>query len=97
MNSTPPSSRAFCKLTSVFILTFEDWQDFILIKQLEIHKSMTMERKINDYQKLLPLMQEASLPDLDTYDKLMRYQTTLNNQLSKQIGELMELEKTYAK
>ncbi len=56
-----------------------------------------MERKINDYQKLLPLMQEASLPDLDTYDKLMRYQTTLNNQLSKQIGELMELEKTYAK
>ncbi|AKO66317.1 hypothetical protein VI33_06545 [Methylophilales bacterium MBRS-H7] len=52
---------------------------------------------INDYQKLLPLMQEASLPDLDTYDKLMRYQTSLNNQLSKQIGELVELEKTYAK
>ena len=77
--------------------SIEDWQDFILIKQLEIHKSMTMERKINDYQKLLPLMQEASLPDLDTYDKLMRYQTTLNNQLSKQLGELMELEKTYAK
>ena len=47
--------------------------------------------------KLLTLMQEASLPDLDTYDKLIRYQTTLNNQLSKQIGELMELEKTYAK
>jgi hypothetical protein len=77
--------------------SIEDWQDFILIKQLEIHKSMTMERKINDYQKLLPLMQEASLPDLDTYDKLMRYQTSLNNQLSKQIGELVELEKTYAK
>ena len=77
--------------------SIEDWQDFILIKQLEIHKSMTMERKINDYQKLLPLIQEASLPDFDTYDKLMRYQTTLNNQLSKQIGELMELEKTYSK
>ena len=58
---------------------------------------MTMERKINDYQKLLPLMQEVSLPDLDTYDKLMCYQTSLNNQLSKQIGELVELEKTYAK
>jgi chemotaxis methyl-accepting protein methylase len=38
-------------------------------------------------------MQESSLPDLDTYDKLMHYQTTLNNQLSKQISELMELEK----
>lgn len=41
--------------------------------------------------------QQASLPDLDTCDKLMRYQTSLNNQLSKQIGELVELEKTYAK
>jgi len=27
----------------------------------------------------------------------MRYQTSLNNQLSKQIGELLELEKRYAK
>jgi hypothetical protein len=27
----------------------------------------------------------------------MRYQTNLNNQLSKQIGELLELEKRYAK
>ena len=38
----------------------------------------------NDYQKLLLLMKEAGLPDLDTYDKLMRYQTPLNNQLSNQ-------------
>ena len=30
-------------------------------------------------------------------DHFMRYQTSLNNQLSKQIGELMELEKRYTK
>ena len=29
--------------------------------------------------------------------KLMRYQTSLNNQLSKQMGELIELEKLYTK
>ena len=46
---------------------------------------------------MMPLLKEANLPDLNTYDKLMRYQTNLNNQLSKQIGELLELEKRYAK
>ena len=58
---------------------------------------MGIELKINDYQKLLPLLKEANLPDFEAYDKLMRYQTSLNNQLSKQIGELMELEKRYTK
>ena len=46
---------------------------------------------------MMPLLKEANLPDLNTYDKLMRNQTNLNNQLSKQIGELLELEKRYAK
>jgi hypothetical protein len=41
----------------------------------------------------MPFLKEASLPNLNTYDKLMHYQTNLNNQLSKQIGELLELEK----
>ena len=38
---------------------------------------------------------ESNLPNLEVLDKLMRYQTSLNNQLSKQMGELIELEKRY--
>ena len=75
----------------------EELDDFVLIKQLEIYKAITLEHKINDFQNVMPLLKEANLPDLNTYDKLMRYQTNLNNQLSKQIGELLELEKRYAK
>ena len=75
----------------------EELDDFVLIKQLEIYKAITLEHKINDFQSVMPLLKEANLPDLNTYDKLMRYQTNLNNQLSKQIGELLELEKRYAK
>jgi len=41
-------------------------------------------------------MQQANLPNLEVLDKLMRYQTSLNNQLSKQMGELMELENKYS-
>ena len=51
----------------------------------------------HDFQSVMPLLKEANLPELNRYDKLMRYQTNLNNQLSKQIGELLELEKQYAK
>ena len=75
----------------------EELDDFVLIKQLEIYKAITLENKISDFQSVMPLLKEANLPDLNTYDKLMRYQTNLNNQLSKQIGELLELEKRYAK
>ena len=31
------------------------------------------------------------MPDTETMDKLMRYQTSLNNQLSKMMGELIRL------
>lgn len=43
----------------------------------------------------IPIVQQANLPNLEVLDKLMRYQTSLNNQLSKQMGELMELENKY--
>jgi len=51
----------------------------------------------HDFQSVMPLLKEANFPDLNRYDKLMRYQTNLINQLSKQIGELLELKKRYAK
>ena len=47
----------------------------------------------HDFQSVMPLLKEANFPDLNRYDKLMRYQTNLINQLSKQIGKLLELAK----
>jgi len=75
----------------------EDIKDLIAVKQVDLRKSLDMEGKIDEFRKLLPIMKEANLPDLDILDKLMRYQTSLNNQLSKQMGELIELEKLYTK
>ena len=48
-------------------------------------------KKLEDYDKLLPIEEQATTPDLDQLDKLMRYQTTLQRQLSTTIGELMAL------
>jgi autotransporter adhesin len=45
---------------------------------------------------MMALLKETKQADLNNYDKLMRYQTTMNNQLSIHIGELLELEKRYA-
>ena len=53
------------------------------------------ETKIKEFREILPIVQQANLPNLEVLDKLIRYQTSLNNQLSKQMGELMELENKY--
>ena len=75
----------------------EDIKDLIAVKQVDLRKSLDMEGKIDEFRKLLPIIKEANLPDLDILDKLMRYQTSLNNQLSKQMGELIDLERRYVK
>ena len=51
--------------------------------------------KIKQFGETFPIMQKGYLLNLEVLDKLMRYQTSLNNQLSKQMGELIELEKRY--
>ena len=58
-------------------------------------KSIESETKIKEFREMLPIMQQANLPNLKVLDKLMRYQTSLNNQLKKQMGELIEQEKRY--
>ncbi len=42
-------------------------------------------------EALTEAVQAASVPELDKLDRLMRYQTTINRQLSTAIGELLEL------
>jgi len=50
-------------------------------------------RKLEDFERLLPIEEQATMPDLDQLDKLMRYQTTLQRQLSTAIGELLAIQK----
>ena len=76
-------------------LSPEDVQDLIHVVQRDLRKAYDIEMKIKQFGEILPIMQKANLPNLEVLDKLMRYQTSLNNQLSKQMGELIELEKRY--
>ena len=76
-------------------LSPEDIRDLIHVVQRDLMKAYDVEMKIKQFGEILPIMQKANLPNLEVLDKLMRYQTSLNNQLSKQMGELIELEKRY--
>jgi SpoU rRNA methylase family enzyme len=77
-------------------LTIEDMRDLIQVVQRDLMKAVESEAKIKEFREILPIVQQANLPNLEVLDKLMRYQTSLNNQLSKQMGELIELEKRYS-
>jgi hypothetical protein len=59
----------------------------------EIHEAHQEKTKLTDFKRLLPIAEQATTPDLDHLDKLMRYQTTLQRQLSTTIGELIALTK----
>lgn len=48
-------------------------------------------QKVSQLAGLLTTSKEASLPAPEKMDRLMRYQTTINRQLSTAIGELLEL------
>jgi len=79
----------------VIKLSLEDMRDLIQVVQRDLMKAVESETKIKEFREILPIVQQANLPNLEVLDKLMRYQTSLNNQLSKQMGELMELENKY--
>lgn len=51
-------------------------------------------KRVNEMQELesrVKLSQDAAIPDPEKLDRLMRYQTTINRQLSSAMGELLEL------
>ena len=68
-------------------------QQMVDWKFTEIQNKKDDLKKLEDFDKLLPIEERAATPNLDQLDKLMRYQTTLQRQLSTTIGELMVLNK----
>ena len=48
-------------------------------------------RQAEEYDSRLELQQAAAIPDPEKLDRLMRYQTTINRQLSSAMGELLQL------
>ena len=65
--------------------------DLIQVVQRDLMKAVESKAKIKEFREILPIVQ----PNLEVLNKLMRYQTNLNNQLSKKMGELMELANKY--
>lgn len=61
----------------------------ILLK--EFARTALTKQTILDFNRLLPIHERTLLPDTEVLDKLMRYQTTLQRQLSTAIGELLAL------
>lgn len=49
--------------------------------------------RMRDMTPLIDAAQDAAMPDPEKLDRLMRYQTTINRQLSSAMGELLELTK----
>ena len=60
----------------------------------ELERMNASSRKLSDFEKLQPLEEQSIIPDHDHIDRLMRYQTTLQRQLSTTNGELIALTKT---
>ena len=59
--------------------------------RLELMRIITRSERVGNLQRVSEIASRAALPDLDKLDRLMRYQTTVNRQLSTAIGELLEL------
>lgn len=60
----------------------------------EFLRSLGRSDRARALMKVAEFVDESVLPDLDRLDKLMRYQTTVNRQLSTAIGELLAMTKT---
>ena len=59
--------------------------------RLELMRIITRSERVGNLQPVSEIASQAALPDPDKLDRLMRYQTTVNRQLSAAIGELLEL------
>lgn len=70
-------------------------RDLIPEVQKCLMKTVESDTKIKKFRENLPIVQQANLSNLKFLDKLMLYDKSLSNQLSKQISELIELEKYY--
>jgi hypothetical protein len=57
----------------------------------EIHRVAKATNKAIIFKSLRETEEQATMPDLDQLDRLMRYQTTLQRQLSTAMGELLAL------
>lgn len=59
--------------------------------RLELMRIISRSARVSNLQRVSEIASRAALPDLYKLDRLMRYETTVNRQLSTAIGELLEL------
>ena len=92
------SENSECKFKPLEVaiqeISLSDLKKLIDWKFTEIQAKKMELKKLEDFDKLIPIEELATTPNLDQLDKLMRYQTTLQRQLSTTIGELIALTKS---
>ena len=59
--------------------------------RLELLRLISRSERVSSLQRVSEIASQAALPDPDKLDRLMRYKTTVNRQLSTATGELLEL------
>ena len=59
--------------------------------RLELLRLISRSERVSNLQRVSEIASQAALPDPDKLDRLMRYKTTVNRQLSTATGELLEL------
>lgn len=59
--------------------------------RLQLAKIISRTQRVAPLERISDIAVHTALPDLDTLDRLMRYQSTVNRQLSTAIGELMAI------
>jgi hypothetical protein len=82
---------------AILSVEFEPLIKLALKYSRDLVNNMSAWEKSIRFDMLIPAATAAAKPDLDKLDKLMRYQTTLQRQLSTCIGELLALTKNQKK
>lgn len=82
---------------AILSIDFEELIRLSLKYSSEIANNVSAWEKAIRLNSLIPAAMAAATPDLEKLDKLMRYQTTLQRQLSTCIGELLALTKKSGK
>lgn len=59
--------------------------------RLQLAKIISRTQRVAPLERISDIAVHTALPNLDTLDRLMRYQSTVNRQLSTAIGELMAI------
>jgi len=82
--------------TQITDIPIEDLTKTAVWHLSQLSKFIERSERVHRISQVSQFVEQSVLPDLDSLDKLMRYQTTINRQLSTAIGELLAMTRSPA-